>query len=207
MAMFSGIITDVGRVRRLQSVDGGLALTIATAYDSAAIPLGASIACSGPCLTVVAIEPGAFSVEASVETLACSTLGDWIEGARVNLERALRLGDELGGHLVSGHVDGVARLVDRRPEGESVRFVIEAPGALMPYIASKGSVALDGISLTVNEIANDRFGVNIIPYTLAHTTLGEAQPSQRMNLEIDPIARYVARLLGTRPIDWKDARS
>jgi riboflavin synthase len=203
--MFSGIITDVGRVRRLHpgaGADGGLEATIATAYDSALIPLGASIACSGPCLTVVAVEKGAFSVHASAETLACSTLGDWAPGAPVNLERALRLGDELGGHIVSGHVDGVARLIDRRPEGESVRFVIEAPAALMPYIASKGSVALDGVSLTVNEVAAGHFGVNIIPYTLAHTSLGEARPGQRMNLEIDPLARYVARLLQARPTNW-----
>ncbi len=207
--MFSGIITDVGRVLRLRrgrGMEGGLALTIATAYDTAEIALGASIGCSGPCLTVVAVEPGAFSVEASAETLACSTLGDWAAGTRVNLERALRLGDELGGHLVSGHVDGVARLIDRRREGESVRFVIEAPAGLMLYIASKGSVALDGVSLTVNEVANDRFGVNLIPYTLAHTSLGDARPGQRMNLEIDPIARYVARLLGTRPENSQEAR-
>lgn len=200
--MFSGIITDVGRVRRLRrasGVDGGLALTIATAYDTAVIPLGASIACSGPCLTVVALEEGAFSVEASAETLACSTLGDWAEGTPVNLERALRLGDELGGHIVSGHIDGVARLVERRNEGDSVRFVIEAPAPLMPYIASKGSVALDGVSLTVNEITGRNFGVNLIPYTLAHTSLGEARPGRGMNLEIDPLARYVARLLETRP--------
>lgn len=198
--MFSGIITDVGRVERLRRgpAGEGLALTIATAYDTADISLGASIACSGPCLTVVAVAPGAFSVEASAETLACSTLGDWEEGTRVNLERALRLGDELGGHLVSGHVDGVARLVERRPEGDSVRFVIEAPDALMPYIAPKGSVALDGVSLTVNEVAGNRFGVNLIPYTLAHTSLGDVRPGGRLNLEIDPIARYVARLMATR---------
>jgi riboflavin synthase len=208
--MFSGIITDVGRVRRLSRASGtggGLELTIAAAYDSAAIPLGASIACSGPCLTAVAVETGAFTVQASAETLACSTLGDWVEGTPVNLERALRVGDELGGHIVSGHVDGVARLIERRPEGGSVRFVIEAPSALMPYIAAKGSVALDGVSLTVNEIANDRFGVNIIPYTLAHTTLGDATPGRRMNLEIDPIARYVARLLGTRPDHPEETRT
>ena len=130
--MFSGIITDVGRVRRVRrapGAEGGLEATIATAYDSTAIPLGASIACSGPCLTVVAVEPGAFSVQASAETLACSTLGDWAANTPVNLERSLRLGDELGGHIVSGHVDGVARLMERRQEGESVRFVIEAPPA------------------------------------------------------------------------------
>jgi riboflavin synthase len=195
--MFTGIITDLGRVRRLHR-GFGLQLTIATAFPVEEIALGASIACSGPCLTVVAVEPGAFSVEASAETLACSTLGDWTEGSPVNLERALRLGDELGGHLVSGHVDGVARLVERRPEGDSVRFTIEASAELMRYVAPKGSVALDGISLTVNEVEGTRFGVNLIPYTLAHTSLGDAAPGQRMNLEIDPIARYVARLLGPR---------
>jgi riboflavin synthase len=197
--MFTGIITDLGRVRRLRrgaGPEGGLDLTIATAFNTGEIPLGASIACSGPCLTVVAVEPGAFVVQASAETLACSTMGGWVEGTPVNLERALRLGDELGGHLVSGHVDGVARFVERRPEGDSVRFTIEAPASLMRYIAPKGSVALDGISLTVNEIEGSTFGVNIIPYTLAHTSLGEAMPGQRMNLEIDTIARYVARLIG-----------
>ena len=206
--MFTGIITDVGHVRRVRrepGEGGGLALTIASAYDSALIPLGASIACSGPCLTVVAVEKGAFSVEASAETLARSTLGDWVEGTRVNLERALRVGDELGGHIVSGHVDGIARLLDRRPEGDSVRFVIEAPAELMPFVASKGSVALDGISLTVNEVARDYFDVNIIPYTLSHTSLGDARPGQRMNFEIDPIARYVARLLGARAHDREEA--
>src|SRR3954447_7533155 len=210
--MFTGIITDVGRVRRLRraaglqgGAEGGLDLSIATAYDTEGIALGASIACSGVCLTVIAVEPGAFTVQASAETLSCSTLGDWRDGAAVNLERALRIGDELGGHIVSGHVDGVATIVDRRPEGESVRFVIEAPPALMPFIAPKGSVALDGVSLTVNEVEADRFGVNIIPHTLSHTGFGEARPGQRMNFEIDPLARYVARLLdassalGARP--------
>ena len=139
---------------------------------------------------------GAFAVEASAETLARTTLRDWTEGTPVNLERALRLGDELSGHLVSGHVDGVARLLERRPEGDSIRFTIEAPAELARYIAPKGSVALDGVSLTVNEVEGKRFGVNIIPYTLAHTGLGEATPGQRMNFEIDTIARYVARLLG-----------
>ncbi|HKS88286.1 MAG TPA: riboflavin synthase [Stellaceae bacterium] len=199
--MFTGIITDVGHVARLRrgaGEGGGMTATIANAYDTTEIALGASIACSGVCLTVVAIEAGAFTVEASAETLARSTLGDWAEGTPVNLERALRVGDELGGHIVSGHVDGVARLVEHRPEGESVRFVIAAPAALMPYIASKGSVALDGVSLTVNEVAVDRFGVNIIPYTLSHTSFGDALPGRCMNLEIDPLARYVARLLAAR---------
>jgi riboflavin synthase len=196
--MFTGIITDLGRVRRLRRGDL-LDLTIATAFDTSAIPLGASIACSGACLTVVAVEPGAFSVQASVETLAHTTLGQWEAGTPVNLERSLRLGDELGGHLVLGHVDGLARIVERRPEAESVRFVVEVPLGLAPFIAPKGSVALDGVSLTVNELAQDRFGVNIIPHTLSCTTFGQAQPGQQMNLEIDLIARYVARLLQPKP--------
>jgi len=196
--MFTGIITDVGRVRRLRRGEL-LELTIATAFDAAAITIGASIACSGACLTVVAVEPGAFAVQASAETLTCTTLGDWVEGTPVNLEKSLRLGDELGGHLVLGHVDGTARIVERRPEAESVRFAFEAPEELAPFIAPKGSVALDGVSLTVNEVARNRFGVNIIPHTLACTNLGTLQTGQRMNLEVDLIARYVARLLRQTP--------
>jgi riboflavin synthase len=202
--VYTGIITDVGRVVRASRGEAHgtvLSLTIATAYDTATLPLGASIGCSGACLTVVAVEHGAFSAEASAETLARTTLGDWREGTPVNLERPLRAGDELGGHIVLGHVDGIARLIERRPEGESIRLVIEAPAELMPFIASKGSVALDGVSLTVNEVAATSFGVNLIPYTLAHTGFGEARPGQRCNLEIDPIARYVARLLDARPVD------
>ena len=196
--MFTGIITDLGRVQRLRRGDL-LDLTIATAFDISATPIGASIACSGACLTVVAVEPGAFSVQASLETLACTTLRRWEVGMPVNLERSLRLGDELGGHLVLGHVDGVARIVERRSEAESVRFIVEVPIELSPFIAPKGSVALDGVSLTVNELAQDRFGVNIIPHTLSCTTFGQAQPGQQMNLEIDLIARYVARLLRPAP--------
>ena len=192
--MFTGIVTDLGQVRRVRG--GALTeLTIATAFDTAAIAIGASIACSGACLTVVAIETGAFTVQASAETLARTAIGAWVEGTRINLEKSLRIGDELGGHLVSGHVDGLARIVERRPEAESVRFVFEAPRELMPFIASKGSVVLDGVSLTVNEVSGSRFGVNIIPHTLACTNFGEAHPGQQMNLEIDMIARYVARLL------------
>ena len=196
--MFTGIITDLGHVRRVRRGEL-LDLTIATAFDISAIPLGASIACSGACLTVVAVEPGAFAVQASLETLACTTLGGWEEGAPVNLEKSLRLGDELGGHLVLGHVDGTARIVERRPEAESVRFAFEAPEELAPFIAPKGSVALDGVSLTVNEVARNRFGVNIIPHTLACTNLGSLQAGQRMNLEVDLIARHVARLLRQMP--------
>jgi riboflavin synthase len=196
--MFTGIITDLGQVRRLHRSDL-LDLTIATAFDTSSISLGASIACSGACLTVVAVEPGAFAVQASVETLACTTLGQWEVGTPVNLERSLRLGDELGGHLVLGHVDGLARILERRAEAESVRFVFEAPEELAHFVAPKGSVALDGVSLTVNEVAQNRFGVNLIPHTLSCTNLGQAQPGQQMNLEIDLIARYVARLLPPAP--------
>jgi riboflavin synthase len=196
--MFTGIITDVGRVLRLQRGEL-LDLTIATAFETSAIPVGASIACSGACLTVVAVEPAAFAVQASVETLTCTTLGEWQEGTPVNLEKPLRLGEELGGHLVLGHVDGMVRIVERRPEAESVRFVFEAPEELMPFVAPKGSVALDGVSLTVNEVAQNRFGVNIIPHTLARTNFGSLRAGQRMNLEIDLIARHVARLLRQTP--------
>ena len=192
--MFTGIVSDLGRVKRLRR-SAILDLTIATTYDTSTIPLGASIACSGACLTVVAVEPGAFSVQASAETLACTTLAEWEEGTLVNLERPLRLGDELGGHLVLGHVDGLAQIIERRAEAESERFVFESPDELAQFIAPKGSVALDGVSLTVNEVSKNRFGVNIIPHTLSRTNLGQAQPGQRMNFEIDPIARYVARLL------------
>ena len=193
--MFTGIVTDLGRVRRLKR--GALTdLTIATRFDTAAIAIGASISCSGACLTVIAVEESAFTVQASAETLACTTIGEWAAGTPVNLEQSLRLGDELGGHLVSGHVDGLARIVERRPEAESVRFSFEAPALLMPFIAPPGSVALDGVSLTVNEISGNRFGVNVIPHTLACTNFEEARPGQQMNLEIDMIARYVARLLG-----------
>jgi len=185
-------------VRQLRR-GGLLELTIATAFDTAAIAIGASIACSGACLTVVAVAPGVFTVQASAETLACTTLGDWEEGTPVNLEKSLRLGDELGGHLVLGHVDGTARIVERRPEAESVRFVFEAPEELVPFIAPKGSVELDGVSLTVNEVARNPFGVDIIPYTLACTNLGSLQAGQRMNLEVDLMARYVARLLRQTP--------
>ena len=195
--MFTGIVADLGHVKRLRRGEI-LELTIATAFDPAAIPIGASIACSGACLSVVAVEPGAFSAQVSAETLACTTIAEWREGTPVNLERALRLGDEMGGHLVLGHVDGVARIIERRPEAQSVRFAFEAPVVLMPFIAPKGSAALDGVSLTINEVSGFRFGVNIVPHTLARTNFGDARPGQAMNLEVDMIARYVARLLAAR---------
>lgn len=203
--MFTGIVTDLGRVRRMRR--GALTeMTIATRFDTEAIAIGASIACSGACLTVIAVEGGAFTVQASAETLACTTIGGWMEGTVVNLEQSLRLSDELGGHLVSGHVDGLARIAERRPEAESVRFSFEAPSDLMRFIAPKGSVTLDGVSLTVNEVSGNRFGVNIIPHTLTYTNFSEAQAGQQMNLEVDMIARYVARLLGVAaPSSGSDA--
>ena len=193
--MFTGIITDVGRVRTV-TPEGDARFTIATAYDTRTIAIGASIACSGCCLTVVETGEGWFAVQASAETLSRTTLGRWREGTPVNLERALKAGDELGGHILSGHVDAVAEVVARRPDGESLRFVFEVPPPFDRAVAPKGSVALDGVSLTVNEVEGRRFGVNIIPHTQAATTFGAAQPGDRVNLEIDVLARYVARLLG-----------
>jgi riboflavin synthase len=193
--MFTGIITDVGRVRQVKP-GGDTAFTIATAYDTRDIAIGASIACAGVCLTVTEKGAGWFAVQASAETLSRTTLGGWREGTSVNLERALRVGDELGGHILAGHVDAVAEIVSRRPEGDSVRYVFDVPPPFDKAIAPKGSVALDGVSLTVNEVEGGRFGVNIIPHTQAKTTFGAAQAGTRVNLEIDVLARYVARLLG-----------
>ncbi|HVH79007.1 MAG TPA: riboflavin synthase [Stellaceae bacterium] len=198
--MFTGIVTDVGVVREARHGNGGLTLIIATAYDTAPIPLGASIGCCGVCLTVVAKEAGLLTFEASAETLACSTLGAWRKGTRINLEQAMKLGDEMGGHLVLGHVDGIAKIIERRPDGESVRFSFDAPADLAPYIAPKGSVAIDGVSLTVNEVDGMMFGVNIIPHTLTHTIFNDAGPGTLVNLEIDLIARYVGRLLEARGV-------
>jgi riboflavin synthase len=192
--MFTGIITDLGRVRSLAS--GAMTrLEVATAYDTQDIALGASICCNGICLSVVDKGSGWFAVEASAETMAVTTLGSWQVGTPVNLERALRAGDELGGHIVSGHVDGVGRVVERRQDGGSIRYVMEAPAPLAKYIAPKGSIAVDGVSLTVNEVEGARFGVNIIPITQRETNLGDAHIDAAVNLEIDPVARYVARLL------------
>ncbi len=196
--MFTGIINDQGRVRALEA-RGDTRLTIETGYDTATIALGASIACSGACLTVVEKGPGWFAADVSAETLSKTTLGDWAPGTAVNLERALRLGDELGGHLVSGHVDGVAEACAWAEEGDSLRLAFTAPAALMPLIAVKGSVTLDGVSLTVNRVEDapggGRFEVNIIPHTAALTTLGACRPGARVNLEIDLLARYVQRLI------------
>ena len=204
--MFTGIVSDVGRVRSVEK-RGDTRFVIDTAYDPDGIAMGASIACSGCCLTVV--EKGTdkgqnwFAVDASNETLSCTVLGDWKVGTPINLERALKAGDELGGHIVSGHVDGVGEIVDIRDDGDSKRFTFEAPEGLGQFIAAKGSVTIDGTSLTVNEVEDvvdganagtTRFGVNIIPHTQAVTTWGQARIGQRINLEIDMLARYVARL-------------
>jgi riboflavin synthase len=196
--MFTGIVTDVGEVLAATPREAGMRFRVATAYDPETIALGASIACGGPCLT--AVERGIegnrsfFDVEASPETMARTTLGTWRKGTRVNLERPLKLGDELGGHLVSGHIDGVAMIVARRDEGDMSRFTFEVPAELARFIAEKGSVSLDGTSLTVNAVSGRRFDVMIIPHTLAVTTWGERQVGDSVNLEIDTLARYVARL-------------
>ncbi len=192
--MFTGIVTDLGRVRAVER-RGDTRIEIETAYDTAEIDIGASIACSGPCLTVVDRGPGWFAIEASAETMDKTTLGDWQVGSGVNLERSLKIGDELGGHIVSGHVDGTARILDTLREGDSVRFTFEAPEGFGAYVAPKGSIALDGVSLTVNEVDGRRFGVNIISHTRTCTTFGRLGAGDRVNFEVDTIARYVARLV------------
>ncbi len=197
--MFTGIITDVGEVI---GREGGR-FAIRSGFDADGIDIGASIACDGCCLTVVTVRPdgvgSAFTVDVSNETLSKTTLGSWVPGRRINLERALRAGDELGGHIVSGHVDGVARILDVRTDGESRRLLFELPAPLARFVAPKGSVALDGTSLTVNEVQGARFGVNLIPLTLTQTTWGRKKPGDEINVEIDLFARYVARLMETAP--------
>ncbi|WEX07462.1 riboflavin synthase [Chelativorans sp. AA-79] len=197
--MFTGIITDVGTVQRVSPLQKGLRLRVETNYDPRSIDIGASIACAGVCLTVVALpEEGSnrrwFEVEAWDEALQLTTVADWREGARINLERALKMGDELGGHIVSGHVDGTAVILERREEGDAVRFELEAPKELAKFIAPKGSVALDGTSLTVNRVEGSRFDVLLIQHSLVVTTWGERRPGDKVNLEIDTMARYAARL-------------
>jgi riboflavin synthase len=192
--MFTGIITDLGRVRAI-AFGPTTRLEIATAYDTATVAMGASVACNGCCLSVVEKGAGWFAFECSRETLDKTNIGDWKVGTPVNLERALKVGDELGGHLVSGHVDGVGRILSITPDGGSLRITVEAPMAMARSIAPKGSIVLDGISLTVNEVEANKFGINIIPITQTATNLGQAKAGDRVNLEIDLIARYVARLL------------
>lgn len=191
--MFTGIVTDIGRVRSVRQTDRDRRYEIETAWDTAGIDLGASISHAGCCLTVTEKGPRWFAVEVSGETLSKTTLGDWREGDPVNLERAAKLGDELGGHIVSGHVDGLGRVVSVTPEGGSHRIDIEAPAPLHRYIAAKGSITVDGVSLTVNAVEGQVFGLNIIPHTWDATTLGGLKPGDVVNLEIDMLARYLAR--------------
>lgn len=193
--MFTGIITDIGTVTQVE-MRGDMRARIACGYDMTGVDMGASIACDGVCLTVIGKGPDWFDVDISAETLDKTNIGaqGWSRGKRLNLERALRVGDELGGHIVSGHVDGTALIKEMQGEGDSTRITFRAPDALARFIAPKGSVALNGTSLTVNEVEGNRFGINVIPHTQTVTTWGAAKPGDRVNLEIDTLARYVARL-------------
>ena len=196
--MFTGIITDVGTIEAVEP-RGDLRARVATAYDTSGVAIGASIACSGACLTVVDKGPGWFAVDISAETQAMTAKGMWAAGRQLNLERALRVGDELGGHIVTGHVDAIATVVDVRPEGDSMRVTFEAPASVAPYIAPKGSICLDGVSLTVNEVAGTseggvRFGINVIPHTAQVTTFGDLSVGREVNVEIDVLARYLGRM-------------
>lgn len=196
--MFTGIITDVGEIVSVEPLAAGRRLRIATAYDVAGIDLGASIACSGICLTAIAFgrdgNRGTFDVDASTETLGATTMDGWGPGTRINLERSLTLGQEMGGHIVTGHVDGVAEILDRREEGGMAAFTFRVPRAFARYVARKGSVALDGTSLTVNAVDRDTFSVMLIPHTLSVTTWGARRPGDQVNFEVDLMARYAARL-------------
>lgn len=193
--MFTGIITDIGTIIEVTR-RGDMRARIATGYDMAGVDLGASIACDGVCLTVVGKGQDWFDVDISAETISKTNIGyeGWAAGKRINLERALKVGDELGGHIVSGHVDGLAEVVGAQDEGDSIRLSFEAPAALARFIAPKGSVALNGTSLTVNEVSGNRFGINLIPHTREVTTWGDVRPGDKVNLEVDTLARYVARL-------------
>ena len=191
--MFTGIITDIGRLKALET-RGDLRARIETRYETGDTDIGASIACDGVCLTGVALGDDWFDVDISAETVSKTNLDSWEVGARLNLERALKVGDELGGHIVSGHVDGVAEIIAMQDEGDSTRLTFRAPESLARYIAPKGSVTLNGASLTVNDVSGCEFGINVIPHTQEVTTWGAAQVGDRINLEIDTLARYVARL-------------
>jgi len=202
--VFTGIVTDIGRIRAVTKTGGGdgegRRFEVETAFDVADIDMGASIAHAGACMTVVekgqGDNGGWYAIEVSAESLSKTTLGSWDVGSRINLERAMRLGDELGGHMVSGHVDDVGEVTGRENDGDSVRFRFRTPGDLAKYLAPKGSITIDGVSLTVNEVEGDQFGVNVIPHTQNATTIGALQVGDKVNLEIDMLARYVARLIG-----------
>ncbi|MEP4037244.1 riboflavin synthase [Pseudophaeobacter sp.] len=191
--MFTGIVTDIGTIAQLDQ-QGDLRARITTSYDTAGIDLGASIASDGVCLTVIELGADWYDVQISAETVSKTNLAAWVLGKRVNLERALKVGDELGGHIVSGHVDGIAEVVELRDEGDSTRVTLRAPQALARFIATKGSVALNGVSLTVNDVQGRDFGINFIPHTKEMTTWGDVKLGDQVNLEIDTLARYVARL-------------
>ena len=191
--MFTGIVTDIGTIAELEQ-QGDLRARIKTSYDTAGIDIGASIASDGVCLTVIALGDDWYDVQISAETVSKTNLDSWVVGKRVNLERALKVGDELGGHIVSGHVDGVAEVVNIADEGDSPRVTLRAPAALAQFIAPKGSVALNGTSLTVNDVEGANFGINFIPHTKEVTTWGDVKLGDAVNLEIDTLARYVARL-------------
>ena len=200
--MFTGIVTDVGTVRSAEQ-RGDLRLTIATNYDLTKLDLGASISCSGVCLTVIDKGADWFAVDVSGETISKTAPSHWQTGAKLNLERALRLGDELGGHIVTGHVDAVADVVDVHPDGDSARLDIRMPKELASMIAPKGSITLDGVSLTVNEIREDedgkaQFSINVIPHTAQHTTFGQIEAGQQLNVEVDVLARYLGRMLAAQ---------
>lgn len=199
--MFTGIVTDIGEVRSAER-RGDLRLQISTRYELSDVPLGASIACSGVCLTVVDKGEDWFAVDVSGETVSRTAADLWRQGARLNLERAARLGDELGGHIVTGHVDAVGEVIEAAREGDSTRIAVEVPSSLAGLIAAKGSITLDGVSLTVNEVSDShgrtRFTINIISHTAAHTTLGDLARGRQLNVEIDIIARYLQRIMATR---------
>lgn len=192
--MFTGIITDLGSVKSI-SGDGDKRFEFNTSYDTATVDDGASIACCGVCLTVIDKGPGWFAAMVSNETLSCTTLKDWQAGTAVNFERAMKVGDELGGHIVSGHVDGLGEITDIHSDGDSQRYTFKVPIDLARLVARKGSIAIDGISLTVNEVSVSTFGINVIPHTQLVTTLGKKHIGDTVNLEVDMLARYVARLL------------
>ena len=194
--MFTGIITHIGDVARIDKLRGDRRIFIKTTMNVAEIAKGASVACSGCCLTVVDKDKDWMAFDVSAETLSKTVIGSWDVGTRVNLERSLKVGDELGGHIVSGHVDGLATLISITPEGDSHRLRFDVPKSLALFVAGKGSVALDGISLTVNEVEGSVFGVNIIPHTWTYTTLGQRKIGDSLNMEVDMLARYVARQLG-----------
>ncbi len=196
--MFTGIITHIATVAKVDRSNAGVRLTMEADFDLSDVALGASISHAGCCLTVVGTSGNRYDLDVSNETLDVTTLGAWREGSRVNIERALKIGDELGGHILSGHVDGRAELLSVTPDGDSYRLTFRAPEPLHRFIAPKGSVALDGISLTINEVEGDTFGVNIIPHTWTHTTLGQTEVGQSVNLEVDRLARYAARWFETK---------